>query len=84
MKKTTFHVGQASTAVTYSRRVGVLKSVFKDQRKAKTLLKEKREILSCQDDEKLFGKKFKKYIVDTEKSKSKTMAVFSHNNVQRS
>ena len=78
VEQTTFLVGQVSTSVTYNRRLGVLKSVFKDSRKAKTLLKEKSELLSSQDDDNLFGKKFRKYIVDTEKSKSKTMAVFNN------
>ena len=57
-------LGQASNSISYTyTRMDVLKQVVKDPRKAKNLLKEKKDLLN-QEDEELFGKKFQSYILE--------------------
>ena len=52
---------------------------MKDPRKAKTLLKEKTALLQ-EDEGHLFGKKFRSHIIETERSKKKSLEVFKGNN----
>ena len=41
IEENTFLLGQASLSISYTRRLSILKTLLKDPRKAKTLLKEK-------------------------------------------
>ena len=52
---------------------------MKDLRKAKTLLKEKTALLE-EDEDHLFGKKFRLHIIEIERSKKKSLEVFKSNN----
>ena len=54
----------------------MLKTLIKDSKKAKTILKEKVDLLQ-KGDQNLFGKKFRSHIVETECSKKRTLEVFS-------
>ena len=53
--------------------------MLKGSRKAKTLLKEKTALLP-EDEGHLFGKKFRSHIIETERSKKKSLEVFKGNN----
>lgn len=68
-------LGQASNAISYSRRLNVLKVVVEDPRKVKSILKEKASPLQ-QEDECLLGKKFRSFITETERSKKQTLEAF--------
>ena len=74
VEQTILVLGQASNSISYTRRMDVLKQVVKDPRKAKNLLKEKKDLLN-QEDEELFGKKIQSYIVETEKSRKRALDV---------
>ena len=79
IEQTTLLLGQASLSVSYARRLNILKTLLKDPRKAKTLLKEKTALLQ-EDEGHLFGKKFRSHIIETERSKKKSLEVFKGNN----
>ena len=68
-------LGQASNSILYSRRLQILKTLIKDPKKAKNILKEKADLLQ-KGDQNLFGKKFRSHIVETECSKKRTLEVF--------
>ena len=57
IEQTKILLGQASTSISYARRLNILKTLLKDPRKAKTLLKEKAALMQ-EDEGHLFGKKF--------------------------
>ena len=59
--------------------MNLLKTLLKDPRKAKTLLKEKTALLQ-EDEGHLFGKKFSLRITENERSKKKSLEVFKVNN----
>ena len=63
-------LGQASHSITYGRRLNALKTVIHDPKEAKTILKDKIALLDVAD-ENLFGKKFRSYVKEMEKSKQK-------------
>ena len=46
IEQTTLLLGQASLSVSYARRLNILKTLLKDPRKAKTLLKEKNSLIA--------------------------------------
>ena len=75
IEQTTLLLGQASLSVSYARRLNVLKTLLKDPRKTKTLLKEKTALLQ-EDDGHLFGKRFRSHIIEIELSKKKSLEVF--------
>ena len=54
----------------------ILKTLIKDTQKAKNILKEKADLLQ-KGDQNLFGKKFRSHVVETERSKKRTLEVFS-------
>ena len=56
-EQTTLLLGQASLSVSYPRCLTILKTLLKDPRKAKALLKEKAALLK-EDNGHLFGKNF--------------------------
>ena len=68
IEQTTLLLGQVSLLISYERRLNILKTLLKDPRKAKTLLKEKTALLQ-EDECHLFGKKFRSYIIGIERSK---------------
>ena len=69
-------LGQASNAISYSRRFNLLSNMLNDPRRAKSVLKEKAPVLQT-NDENLFGKKFRSYVIETERSKKKTVEAFA-------
>ena len=69
-------LGQASNSILYSRHLQILKTLIKDPKKAKNILKEKADLLQ-KGNQNLFGKKFRSHIVETECSKKRTLEVFS-------
>ena len=56
-----------------------MKTLLKDPRKAKTLLKEKTALLQ-EDEGHLFGKKIRSRIIEFERSKKNSLEVFKGNN----
>ena len=68
IKQTTLLLAQASLLILYARRLNFLKTLLKDTRKAKTLLKEKATLLQ-QNEGHLFGKNFRLHIIEIERSK---------------
>ena len=74
-EKSVVLLGQASNGLSYLRRFNILQKLMKDSRKVKTLLREKSTLLQ-KHDENLFGKKFRSHIVETEKSRKRTLEVF--------
>ena len=68
IEQTTLLLGQVSLLISYERRLNILKTLLKDPRKAKTLLQEKTALLQ-EDECHLFGKKFRSYIIEIERSK---------------
>ena len=79
IEQTTLLLDQASLSVSYACHLNILKTLLKNHRKAKTLLKEK--TASLQEDEgHLFGEKFRSHIIEIERSKKKPLEVFKGNN----
>ena len=68
-------LGQSRNAVTYHRRLNVLRSVINSQYQGKSMLKEKASLLE-KHDKHLFEKKFRNHIADTIKSKKQTKKIF--------
>ena len=68
-------LGQTSLSVSYTRRLNILKLITKDIRKAKAILKENENILK-ENETHLFGKKFRSQMIETEKSREKSLEVF--------
>ena len=79
IEQTTLLLGQTSLSTSHSHRLNILKTLVKDLRKAKTLLKEKTALLE-EDEDNLFGKKFRLHIIEIERSKKKSLGVFKSNN----
>ena len=79
-EQTTLLFGQASLSTSHTRRLNILKTQLKDPHKAKTLLKEKTASLQ-EDENHLFGKKFRSHIMEIEHSKKKkSLEVFKGSN----
>ena len=76
IEQTALLLGQASNSILYSRRLQILKTLIKDPKKAKNILKEKAELLQ-KGHQNLFGKKFRSHVVETERSKKRTLEGFS-------
>ena len=68
IKQTTPLLAQASLLILYACCLNFLKTLLKDTRKAKTLLKEKATLLQ-QNEGHLFGKNFRSHIIEIERSK---------------
>ena len=79
IEQTVLLLGQASSSILYSQRLQILKTLTKDPKKAKNILKEKADLLK-KGDQNLFGKKFRSHVVETERSKKRTLEVFSGGN----
>ena len=79
IEQTVLLLGQASNSILYSRRLQILKTLTKDPKKAKNILKEKADLLQ-KGDQNLFGKKFRSYINETERSKKRKLEIFSGGN----
>ena len=76
MEQTAVLVGQSSNTVSNHRRYNVLNGLMGSTTQAKELLREKTDLLQKHDTQ-LFGKKFRKHIVDVTKSKKTTIEAFS-------
>ena len=76
MEQTALLVGQSSNTVSYHRRYNIPNSWMRNTSQAKKLLKEKAELLQKHGTN-LFGKKFRKHIVELTKSKKTTIDAFS-------
>ena len=76
IEQTVLLLGQAWNSILYSRRLQILKSLIKDPKKAKNILKQKADLLQ-NSDQNLFGQKFRSHVVETERSKKRTLEVFS-------
>ena len=76
IEQTVLLLGQAWNSILYSRRLQILKSLIKDPKKAKNILKQKADFLQ-NGDQNLFGQKFRSHVVETERSKKRTLEVFS-------
>ena len=78
IEQTVLLLGQASNSILYSRRLQILKTLIKNPKKAKkkNILKEKADLLQ-KGDQNFFGKKFRSHVVETERSKKRTLEVFS-------
>ena len=70
---------EASLLVSHARRLNILKTLLKDPRKAKTLLKEKTALLQ-ENEGHLFGKKSCSHIIEIERSNKNSQDVFKGNN----
>ena len=79
VKQTVLLLVQVSNWILYSRRLQKLKTLIKDPKKAKNILKEKTDLLQ-KGNQNLFGKKFKSHVVEAERSKKRTLEVFSGGN----
>ena len=76
IEQTVLLLGQASNSILYSRRFQILKTLIKDPKKAKNISKEKADLLQ-KGDQNFFGRKFRSHVVETERSKNRTLEVFS-------
>ena len=79
IEQTVLLLGQASNSILYSQCLQILKTLIKDPKKAKNILKEKAD-LRQRGDQNLFGKKFRSHFVETERSTKRTLEVFSGGN----
>ena len=72
-------LGQASLSIPYACPLNILKTLLKDSRKAKTLLKEKTALLQ-EDEGHLFCEKFCLHLIQIERSKKKSLEVSNSDN----
>ena len=79
IEKTALLLVQASNSILYGRRLQILKTLIKNPKKAKHILKEKTDLLQ-KGDQNLFGKKFRSHVVETERSKKRTLEGLSGGN----
>ena len=75
VKQTVLLLVQVSNWILYSRRLQKLKTLIKDPKKAKNILKEKAYLLQ-KNDQNLFGKKFRSHVVKTERFKKRNVGGF--------
>ena len=73
-EQTVTMIGQATNSIVYQRRLNVLSALYSDSRKAKEVIKEKKSILN-NEEEILFGEKFREFILEHVKSKKKTKEI---------
>ena len=79
IEQVTLLLGASITINSYTHRLNTLKTVLKDSRKAKTLLKEKGAILE-ESESHLFGKKIQSHIIGIERSRKQSLEVFKVSN----
>ena len=79
IEQTVLLLGQAPNSISYSQRLQILKTLIKDPKKAKNILKEKSDLLQ-KGGQNLFGKMFRSHVVETQRSKKRTLEVFSGGN----
>jgi len=65
--------GKAANSIVYQRTLNVLSALYSDSRKAKEVIKEKKGVLDNEDI--LFGEKFREFILEHVKSKNKTKEI---------
>ena len=75
IEQTVLLLGQASNSILYSRRLQILKTLIKDPKKAKNILKKKADLLQ-KGDQNLFGKKFRSHVVEIEQLQEENVGGF--------
>ena len=78
VEQTVIMVGQSSNTASYHRRLNILQCLTDSQSQAKEMLREKAELLQKHDIN-LLGKKFRKHIISSTKSKKTAIEAFSKN-----
>ena len=78
-EQTILLLGQESNSILYSQLLQILKTLIKNPKKAKSILKEKVDLLQI-GDQSLFGKKFRLHVAETERFEKRTLEVFSSGN----
>lgn len=69
-------LGQAVNSMTYQRRCNALSAVMNDTRKIKSTVKEQAALFASNKDDNLFGKPFRKHVMDTFKAKKESTEVY--------
>ena len=80
-EKTVTLIGQTVNNLLYQRRFNALSAIFNDKKKAKSMIKENKDLIN-NDDTYLFGDKFEEKVVKTQKMKVKTKQALKDNNQQ--
>ena len=76
-------LGQAINSMTYQRRCDDLSAVMNDTRKIKSKVKEQAALLASNKDNNLFGKPFRKHVMDTIKEKKESSEVYKNTDGKR-
>ena len=71
-------LGQAINSMTYQRRCNALSAVMSDTRKIKSTVKEQAALFASNKDDNLFGKPFRKHVMDTFKAKKESSEVYKN------
>ena len=79
IEQTALLLGQPSLSISYKRRLNILKTLLKDPRKTKTLLKEKAALMQ-ESESHLFGKNIRFHKIEIERSKKQSLEVFKGSN----
>ena len=82
IEQTALLLGQPSLSISHKRRLNVLKTLLKDPRKTKTLLKEKAALIQ-ESESHLFGKNFRSHKIEIERSKKQSLEVFKGSNEKK-
>ena len=75
VEQTILLLGQSFNAVTYHRRLSALTGIMADNKKAKSTLKDQAKLLEEGEDS-LFGKQFRKQIIETAKTRKESKDVY--------
>ena len=76
-------LGQAINSMTYQRRCNALSAVMSDTRKIKSTVKEQAALFASNKDDNLFGKPFRKHVMDTFKAKKESSEVYKNTDGKR-
>ena len=76
-------LGQAINSMTYKRRCNALSAVMSDTRKIKSTVKEQAALFASNKDDNLFGKPFRKHVMDTFKAKKESSEVYKNTDGKR-
>ena len=76
-------LGQAINSMTYQRRCNALSAVMSDTRKIKSTVKEQAALFASNKDDNLFGKHFRKHVMDTFKAKKESSEVYKNTDGKR-
>ena len=76
-------LGQAINSMTYQRRCNASSAVMSDTRKIKSTVKEQAALFASNKDDNLFGKPFRKHVMDTFKAKKESSEVYKNTDGKR-